>query len=341
MQVNRHGLSRHIPSEIKRDIRQRSKFGCVVCRCGFYQYEHIDPSFENAREHNSEQICCLCGSCHDQVTRGRLSKELVKASYHKIQAQLPGQIKPPFGPLDFHDGSAELIIGGLHYSPAVQTVLRYHGRNMISVTPGKADEPGTISAVITDRNGLEVLRLENNEWVGSLESWDIEVVGQRLTIRQNQGEISLQLRLDPPGRIVVERLDMRFADGHVLATEQTYAIGRYLANGLVHWMHADIHIKRSSPLGAAIEFTDMESLESRDALLRGTGKELATEDRQIVVNSNMGVVIKPIGVVIASLCGAFELRDWAFGNRSLDQMRRVVLTHPSQVCRFIGTGQLA
>jgi hypothetical protein len=340
-EVNQHGLNRYIAADVRRDVRQRSRFGCVVCRRGFYQYEHIDPPFENATRHDPERICCLCGSCHDSVTRGQLSKEFVMASYRKIQAQQQSEILPPVGPLDFHDGSAELMIGGLLYNPAVQTVLRYHGEDLIRVVPGRNGEPGLISAVFTDESGCDVLHLVENEWVGSLSNWDIEVVGQRLIVRRERGDISLQLRLDPPGRIVVERLDMRIADGHVLATEQTYAVGRHITDGTVHWVHAGIQIRRSSPLGAAIEFTDPETLETRDVQLQGTGQELAAADRRVVMNSNAGVMVKPIGIVIASLCGGFDLAELAIGNQPLDEMRRVILSHPGELGRFISTGEVA
>lgn len=70
-----------------------------------------------------------------------------------------------------------------------------------------------------------VLGLEENEWVGGFEAWDIEIVSQRIIVRRNKGRIVLRLRLDPPGRVVVERLDMRIRDSHILATDKTYAIG--------------------------------------------------------------------------------------------------------------------
>ena len=41
-----------------------------------------------------------------------------------------------------------------------------------------------------------LLHLVENEWIGSLHNWDIEIVGQRLTVRRERRDISLQLRLD-------------------------------------------------------------------------------------------------------------------------------------------------
>ena len=298
--MNKYGLSRHIPTSIRREIRQRSRFGCVVCRCGFYQYEHFDPVFAEAKQHEADGICCLCGGCHDSVTRGRLSKATVASAYKNLQTADPQQVGRPIGPLDFHDGNAELAIGGLLYSPVVRTVLRYHGQNVISVLPSTiAGEPGGISALFTDDAGQEVLRLEDNEWVGSLESWDIEAVGPRLTVRRARGHICLQLRLDPPGRIVVEHLDMRIGDGHVLASEQTYAVGRHLDDKLALWVHALILIRDSSPDGAAIEFTDAEELESRHQEYKGKGQELVSASGNIVLHSIAGAMVKPIGIVIA------------------------------------------
>jgi hypothetical protein len=156
---NRYNLSRYIPAEIKREVRQRSKFGCVICRRGFYQYEHIDPPFEDAKIHDPDCICCLCGSCHDSVTRGHLSKSAIKAAYAKVSTQSMTEAGPPIGPLDFHDGTAELVIGGLKYSPVVHSVLRYHGCDLFNVKPGIDGEPGQISAMFTDDQGKLSLRL--------------------------------------------------------------------------------------------------------------------------------------------------------------------------------------
>lgn len=336
---NRHGLSRHIPAGVAREVRQRSKFGCVICRSGFYQYEHIDPQFEEAKQHDPEKMCCLCGACHDAVSRSQFCKDYVLAAYRELQSQTADEAVPPVGPLDFHDGSAELMIGGLLYSPIVQTLLRHHDQDVIRVVPVAPGESGSISAQWTDDAGDVILELRENQWIGSLDSWDVEVVGPRLKVRRQHRDVALQLRLDPPGRIVVERLDSRIGDCHVLATDRTYAVGRYLTDGTVYSVHANIAIKKSSGAGAVIEFTDPKSLEQRDELLGKTGAELADGNRHVVVNSNAGIMVKPLGIVIASLCGDFELAELAIGNRPLADVRRVLHSQPGELCRFIQAGK--
>ena len=80
MEVNNHHLSRKPPLDIKRIIRQNSGFGCVICGAGIYDYEHVDPEFKDAREHDPDRMTLLCLQCHGKVTRKIWSKEKVKAA---------------------------------------------------------------------------------------------------------------------------------------------------------------------------------------------------------------------------------------------------------------------
>ena len=108
--MNRFGLSRDIPNETKRLIRQRCGFGCVVCGSAFYQYEHVDPNFADARVHDPERIALLCGSCHDRVTRGALSKETVKRWALHPRAK---ELGFSFGPFDIGLHRPVIVAGTL------------------------------------------------------------------------------------------------------------------------------------------------------------------------------------------------------------------------------------
>ncbi|MGK0273227.1 MAG: hypothetical protein ACI88H_003906 [Cocleimonas sp.] len=339
--TNKFGLKRHIPAEVTEEVRRNSKFGCVVCRAGFYQYEHIEPTFENAKEHNSDNICCLCAACHDAVTRRQMSKSKVRAAYEKIRNASHGQVEHPHGPVDFHDGTAQLVIGGIGYYPAVQTIVRHHGVTYMSIKPGVKGEPGSISAVFSDDDGNEVFALVENAWVGHNKNWDISVKGQRITIRKEKGRIALRIRLDPPGKIVIERLNMRFSDAHIVATENNYAVGRYFQDGSIVWVHAQLEIEKSSPLGAAIEFTTPDELERRAKHFSGTAQELATEDRNIVMNANAGIMVRSAGISIASLTGKFALMQFAMGVKTVAEMQKAVRGTNEELCRFLSDAPAA
>ena len=328
--TNAFGLSRHIPAEVKREVRSRCKFGCVICRCGLYQYEHIEPPFEEARIHDPDKICCLCGSCHDSVTRGQHSKSSVASAYRKIQNP-SHKVQAPKGPLDFNSGTAELQFGNLLYSPAVNVIFRYHGMDVIRVDPSNVEgQPGTISAIFTDDDGKETLRLQQNEWIGSLENWDIEITGRRIRIRRHGKHLCLVLRLDPPGKIVIEHLDMRFGDAHLLVNEKIYAVGK-VSGSAIYWVHSAIKITRSSPLSSAIEFTPPGVLELRERALAHTGKGMESIDKHIIFNSNTGLLVKPLGICIAGLCGGFQLGSVVVGKQNLDVMRAAMKRSPDKV----------
>ena len=77
--INKHGLKRSdLGMALKRSIRQRSGFGCVVCGNAIGEYEHVDPEFADAKEHDVNGMTFLCIQCHGKVTKGHLSKETVK-----------------------------------------------------------------------------------------------------------------------------------------------------------------------------------------------------------------------------------------------------------------------
>ncbi|MXF04188.1 hypothetical protein FQ041_25950, partial [Escherichia coli] len=71
--INKHGLSRRIPETIKRQIRQRCGFGCVICGFGFYDYEHFKPDFVDAKIHDPNGMTLLCSQRNQKRARGRLS----------------------------------------------------------------------------------------------------------------------------------------------------------------------------------------------------------------------------------------------------------------------------
>ena len=74
---NRHGLKRHIPSKVSEKIRRDAGFGCIVCGDLVVEYEHIEPSFADAIEHDPEKMTLLCPKHHSRVTKGLISKKQI------------------------------------------------------------------------------------------------------------------------------------------------------------------------------------------------------------------------------------------------------------------------
>lgn len=205
MNTNKYGLKRTIPAAVKRQVRQRCGFGCVNCGSAVYQYEHLEPTFSNAKEHNPNNIVLLCGGCHDRVTRKLLSKETVKIRSQNPICKTKGF---SFGPFDIGLNVPKVTIGTL-VCTNVDSLIEIHGESIFSVKPPEVDGgPYRINAYLADNEGNEILRIVENEWITSTSNWDVEVIGSRITIRKKIGDISLIIRTEPPHNLIIERLEM-------------------------------------------------------------------------------------------------------------------------------------
>lgn len=224
MSTNRFNLSRHIPSDIALEVRRRSKFGCVVCRCAVYQYEHIDPEFSEAREHNPAHICLLCGGCHDRVTRGRLSKKTVSEAYLNIQKST--SVKRPFEEFDLSTHSLSVSIGTSVFTHT-ETLFCINGENILAITPpSNGSNFPTLNGVFYDRHGNESFRIKDNVWEGQAEAWDIEIIGTRITIKTDEGYIAILIDISPPDKIYIRKLDMYKDSCHLFADDNELRIGQ-------------------------------------------------------------------------------------------------------------------
>jgi len=113
MAKNSHGLERRPSVEIRRQLRQEAGFGCVVCGMAIGDYEHIDPEFRDATEHNPDRMAFLCIQCHGKVTRKFWSKEKI----WKAKTQ-PSALRIGYATEEFDIGCdwPKISIGSFHMS---------------------------------------------------------------------------------------------------------------------------------------------------------------------------------------------------------------------------------
>jgi hypothetical protein len=219
MTYNAHGLSREIPAAVKREIRQRDGFGCVICGLGIIQYEHVDPEFKDARSHDPDAIALLCPQCHSKITTRMWSKGRVKLAMRNPKCKQVGYAREFF---DFSEGHPALQFGGMLLRNC-PTPIEVGGHPLFKIAPPELPgEPFLFSGLFTDSNGNVSLEIENNEWKAYSDSWDVEVRGPTIKIREAQRVVHLILNVVQPDTIVVEKLEMslgglRFqADGNFL-----------------------------------------------------------------------------------------------------------------------------
>jgi hypothetical protein len=206
MSYNAFGLGRDIPAEVKRVVRQRCGFGCVICGLGIVQYEHVEPEFKDARVHDPDAIALLCPQCHAKVTTGMWSKDRVKLAMKGPRCKQVGFAREFF---DFVQGHPSLRFGGVLLSNC-PTPIQVQGKSLFRFQPPEEpDGPFLSSGLFTDSSGKVALEVEDNEWKAYSTSWDVEVRGPTITIREGHRAVHLVLRVEPPSEIVVEKLSMK------------------------------------------------------------------------------------------------------------------------------------
>ena len=205
--INKHGLSRTIPPSVKRLVRQRCGFGCVICGFGFYDYEHFAPDFADATEHNPDGMTLLCSQCNQKRARGRLSAHTVAEANSNPKCLQRGFASEMF---DFHSEPLNITLAGSTFYDC-KNIIVVNNRAILSLMPGISEiSPVLLSGVFCDSAGRETLLITENEWSVDSGYWDVECIGPRITIRSSPGQIALMLKMNCPEGIIVERIDMLF-----------------------------------------------------------------------------------------------------------------------------------
>ncbi len=228
--VNQFGLSRDIPSSIKREVRRRCGFGCVICGSFIYQYHHHNPPFSEARYHDPEGIALLCGGCHERASKGLLSDSRIKKAVDK-----PKCLEQGFShfPLDVGENFPVIRLGSSVFV-GNPTIISVSGKRLLAVDrPEEIGGPFRISAEFYDQHGNQTCRLVENEWQGFSSNWDITSKGKTITVHSDNGEIALGLRIIPPNEINIDRLNMVYK-GYRICVEKNGQTTIYLPNGCMH-----------------------------------------------------------------------------------------------------------
>ncbi|MGA2406468.1 MAG: hypothetical protein ABSF81_06935 [Bacteroidales bacterium] len=206
MATNKHGLSRIIPSEVKRQIRQNCGFGCVICGLGIYDYEHVDPEFPEAEMHDPNKMTLLCMQCHGKVSRKMWSKDKVKLAMQDPYCKKSGYSNEYF---DFGTNFPTIQFAGSLIQNCSIPILVY-GESLFEIKPPEENgAPFRLSGNFYNRQGNDSLKIIDNEWFASTDNWDVEIIGPVITIRESSGNVHLQLTSVPPYGIIVSKLNMK------------------------------------------------------------------------------------------------------------------------------------
>jgi len=207
--MNQFGLSRNIPNNIKREVRQKCGFGCVVCGSAIYQYHHFDPPFREAKEHNPNGITLLCGKCHDFFTKSIWSDNKLK-HYNNNPKSLDRGFS--FGLFDIGHTPPTIKFGPNTFINTSE-IINIYGIPILEIDPSEVQSgPFRISGLFYNDIGEKIFQIEENEWKGLINNWDIEQTGNSLIIRRDQRKIALEIITNPQKELIVSKINMVFQD---------------------------------------------------------------------------------------------------------------------------------
>ncbi|WP_441000273.1 HNH endonuclease [Fodinibius sp. SL11] len=219
--VNKYGLKRDIPASVKREVRQKYGFGCIICGSAIIEYDHFDPPYREAKEHDPEGITILCPQCHSKVSRGIWSREKVFAATESPKCLEDGYTSEIF---DIGGSHPTIKFGGVTLSNC-EIPVQISNIDLFKIQkPEKPGAPFRLSATFFDQEGKQTLRIEENEWVADSDNWDLETKGPRIIIREALYDIHLIIRAMPPKGIAIERMKMRIHNHFVEGDEETLTI---------------------------------------------------------------------------------------------------------------------
>lgn len=212
--------SRNIPLPIKREVRQRCGFGCVICGFPLYEYDHM-KEWSKVQEHKAEDITLLCDKHHKEVTTGLLPRERVFEA-NKNPYNLREGCSSPLS-LHFNGESCEVDIGGNIFTADIKSKTFEMLPLIIDGVPlvGFVLEKNQLflNVNVFDKFNNLVLQINNNELVYSTSPWDIELVGQTLTIREKARKFLIRITFEPPNKISIKKGRFLFNGVEVLINE--------------------------------------------------------------------------------------------------------------------------
>lgn len=213
---NRYGLSRHIPVQVTKEVRQRCGFGCVVCGAAVVDYDHFDPEFKDAKKHDPDGIILLCQNCHR-----RKGSFLARSAIAQC-AQNPYCLQEGHSWEKIDVTGAVVSLGpvtAFHSTVALQV----GGENLIWFNPPEGGEgPPRLNLIVRDQSGSTVIQVKDNIWQMSNEASDVVLTsggnGGRIKVDDEDGVV-FDVSIVPPNLITVGAFRTWHRGSH-------YAVGR-------------------------------------------------------------------------------------------------------------------
>lgn len=185
--------SRYIPADIKREVRQACGFGCVICRCPLYEYDHIEE-YSIVGEHKAENLALLCPNCHTKKGKRQITKEWIRECKNSAKGKFLNSDRIQNVPytIDLGTNLITSFKGGVIFD------CRYFGFLVMNFTDSLS-----LSGKFFDKDGAIALEIEDNELQLNNHIWDIEYTGSTIILRHALRDVFLSIDINSEKKLIV------------------------------------------------------------------------------------------------------------------------------------------
>jgi len=195
-----------IPEKIKKLVRQRCGFSCVLCGLPVYDYDHIIPWAE-VREHQAGNLTLLCPQHHREKTSGlRTDEEIKKANENPISRRnghtAPYKLNYSGGEFAIQIGGAEFGVNEIGEQDSLIPLV-IDGQPMVAfhVEDGNL----LLDLFMYDENNYPILVIHRNELVLMVNIWDITFISNRLRVESKQMNVLVVIEFCLPGKVWIKQ----------------------------------------------------------------------------------------------------------------------------------------
>ncbi len=195
-----------IPAAIKREVRQRCGYGCVICGKQLYDYDHM-VEYNIVKCHEADNLILLCKQHHGEKTSKNLPLDIVKSANLKPYNLINDTTKPRFfyysgKNVEVHIGDSifkyDNLLDGFTFVP-----LRIDETNIISFKT--EDNHLLLNFISFNRDGDKIIEIIDNRISHSTNIWDACWESNKLTLREKNRSLILQIKLEPPNIINITK----------------------------------------------------------------------------------------------------------------------------------------
>jgi hypothetical protein len=176
----------------------------VICGDAIFTFEHIEPGFANASEHDPKKITLLCGSHQLESTKGLLSKSKIRdADQHPYCKQL-GHARHIF---DLGGARPIILLGGNDFTECGPRIV-IEGETLFEVfAPERHSHRWRLSAQFKDSSDRVICEIKENELLINSENSDVQQTARRFSMSIN-GTLYLEMELQPPTSMIIRQFCM-------------------------------------------------------------------------------------------------------------------------------------